>query len=214
MYGCCQTEWAHFKYFSTIFKFSSFCFIKGENFFVFSGYSEGVKSKTKLKPKRSGALKKELTEKEKLFCDYYSKIRNGREAAARSGFRFPEKTAAKLLKRKDILSLIAKNDKAKKSCGADIIAGYHRLAFGCVSDAVRLLFDDELTKDKIDGLDLFNVSEIKRQKGGAIEIKFFDRLKALEKLSLFDEAGSVSGGNSLYYAIEKSAAALSEEENE
>ena len=34
--------------------------------------------------------------------------------------------------------------------------------------------------------DLFNVSEIKRVKGGGVEIKFFDRQKALEKLEELD----------------------------
>lgn len=159
-------------------------------------------------------MKKELTEKEKLFCEFYCRSRNGREAAARSGFRFAEKTAAKLLKRKDILSCIAKTDKSKKNGSADITAGYYRLAFGCVSDAVSLLFDEELTKEKIETLDLFNVCEIKRQKGGAIEIKFFDRLKALEKLSQLSENSCDGRGNSLYYAIEKSAAALGEDANE
>ena len=32
-------------------------------------------------------------------------------------------------------------------------------------------------------MDLFLVSEIKRPKDGSMEIKFFDRLKALEKLT-------------------------------
>ena len=35
--------------------------------------------------------------------------------------------------------------------------------------------------------DLFNVAEIKRPKDGAMEIKFFDRIKALEKLEDIDE---------------------------
>jgi hypothetical protein len=34
----------------------------------------------------------------------------------------------------------------------------------------------------MESLELFNVSEIKKPKGGGIEIKFFDRLKALEHL--------------------------------
>lgn len=62
-------------------------------------------------------------------------------------------------------------------------AGLERLAFGNCNDAVVLAFADELPPtDVISGLDLFNVSEIKRDKGGGVEIKFFDRLKAIEKL--------------------------------
>lgn len=161
-------------------------------------------------------MKKELTEKEKLFCELYLKTGNSREACARSGYLFPEKTASKLLKRKDVLSYISKCEKAKKKFSADVKAGYMRLAFGCVSDAVSLLFMDEtdITEGKIEKLDLFNVSEIKKLKGGGLEIKFFDRLKALEKLSALSEKETEENGNSLYYAIEKSAQALSEAENE
>lgn len=114
------------------------------------------------------------------------------------------------------MSYIAKCEKRKKEKALDVAAGYYRLAFGCVSDAVSLLFLDEnsLSKEQIESLDLFNVSEIKRQKGGGIEIKFFDRLKALQMLSQKCEADNSNGANSIYNAIEKSAAALSEAENE
>lgn len=151
---------------------------------------------------------KALTSKEKLFCAYYCVNRNGRESAVKSGYRFPERTASKLLKRDEIKMQIAQTDK-KRSCGTnDIIAGYYRLAFGCVSDAVSLLFEDDVTNDLIEKMDLFNISEIKRQKNGTVEIKFFDRLKALEKLeelSSYDETGK---SGSLYCAIEKGAQAL------
>ena len=63
------------------------------------------------------------------------------------------------------------------------MAGLKRLAFGSCRDAVTLAFAEELPPAEIIGkLDLFNVSEIKRDKGGGVEIKLFDRLKALEKL--------------------------------
>lgn len=158
-------------------------------------------------------MKKELTSKEKLFCTYYCLGRNAREAAAKSGYHFAEKTAAKLLKRKEILAYIKKNDKSNIKSTADVSAGYYRLAFGCVSDAIGLLFLEDFSKESIEKMDLFNVSEIKRQKGGAIEVKFFDRLKALEKLSEIsakDEKAAVS----IYSAIEKSADALRENCNE
>ena len=72
---------------------------------------------------------------------------------------------------------------------------------------MKLLFLDEITEEYIEKLDLFNVSEIKRKKGGDVEIKFFDRLKALERLEEMCEP-SDSGETSLYAAIEKGAAAL------
>ena len=134
--------------------------------------------------------------------------RNGREAAVKAGYIFPEKSAVKLLRRKDIAEEIALTDKQREATQKDIAIGYQRLAFGCISDAVRLLFSDEVSPEEIEKMDLFNVSEIKRKKGGDIEIKFFDRLKALEKLA---ETGSVhSDGeeSSIFSAIEKGAKAL------
>lgn len=159
-------------------------------------------------------MKTKLTDKETLFCTYYCVVRNGREAAAKSGYLFPERTAAKLLRRKDIIAFIKKSDKVQQDEEKSIAAGYRRLAFGCVADAVSLLFDEEITKEKIEGMDLFNISEIKRQKGGALEIKFFDRLKALEKLEANSEKSADTSGNSLYAAISKSASSLSEESDE
>lgn len=96
----------------------------------------------------------------------------------------------------------------------DVISGYYRLAFGCFTDAVSLLFDDEVTATKIQELDLFNISEIKRKKNGEVEIKFFDRLKALEKLENTSCDKGENGVYSLYSAIEKGASALKDDEDE
>ena len=89
------------------------------------------------------------------------------------------------------------------------VIGYQRLAFGSAADAVSLVFEENPARDGLEKMDLFLVSEIRRPKDGAMEIKFFDRAKALEKLaalsmeresssSLYDAIGSVaerSGGD-------------------
>lgn len=157
---------------------------------------------------------KELTAKEILFCTYFSLGRNPREAAVKSGFIFPEKYAMKLLGRKDIQEEIARLDKQRKATDKDIAMGFSRLAFGCVSDAVSLLFKDEVSASDIEKMDLFNVSEIKRKKSGDIEIKFFDRLKALEKLTEITETSSEENENSIFHAIQKGAAALRNDQYE
>ena len=150
---------------------------------------------------------KELSSKEKLFCTYYCLSRCGREAAAKSGYILPEKSAMRLLRRKEIQSEIERIDKKRKRSEADISAGYFRLAFGCVTDAVKLIFSEDITEERIDELDLFNISEIKRKKGGDVEIKFFDRLKALERLYEMSD-GTDSGEASIFDAIRKGACAL------
>ncbi len=60
--------------------------------------------------------------------------------------------------------------------------------------------------EKLPTLDLFNISEIKRVKGGGMEIKFFDRLKALEKLGQVISTTDKSQTQSFYDALEKSTA--------
>lgn len=156
-------------------------------------------------------IKEKLTSKEKLFCTYCSVSCNGREAAAKSGYLFPEKAALKLLKRKEIKDYIAELDKQRRADRKDITQGYIRLAFGCVSDAISLLYSEEPEKERLEEMDFFNISEIKRKKGGDIEIKFFDRLKALERLQQLCDEKDYMTGSSLYGAISDCAAALKED---
>lgn len=93
--------------------------------------------------------------------------------------------------------------------------GFKRLAFGDIQDAVKLLFEtEENILSSLPSLDLFNISEIKRQKGGGMEIKFFDRIKALEKLREITGADERQTALSFYDALEKSAGRISEKEKE
>lgn len=106
----------------------------------------------------------------------------------------------------------------KKTLREEIAVGFRQLAFGNVRDAAALLFaNEEEILEKLPGYDLFNISEIKKPKGGGMEIKFFDRIKALEKLWEFSQTES-SEPLSFYRALEESAgnaaAALREEYGE
>lgn len=130
------------------------------------------------------------------------------EAAEKAGYLFAEKNGLKLLRREDIRAEISRLQKSRKNESHTLYQGYYRLAFGCISDAVRLLFNDELTDKDIGQMNLFNVSEIKRKKGGDIEIKFFDRLKALDRLSDILLQDGETDENSIFSAIEKGAKAL------
>lgn len=93
----------------------------------------------------------------------------------------------------------------KKSVQEEVREGLRRLAFGEVQDAVLLLFaqDDEIA-GRLPELNLYNISEIKRPKGGGMEIKFFDRIKALEKLREF-EGAPADEPLSFYKALEEGA---------
>jgi len=118
------------------------------------------------------------------FCSYYALLGSVAEAAAKAGFSGESALSDGLnclrspLCRKKVSEL-----RELLSGSGEVITGLKRLAFGSCKDAVVLAFSEELPPPEIiEGLDLFNVSEIKRVKGGGVEIKLFDRLKALEKL--------------------------------
>lgn len=93
-----------------------------------------------------------------------------------------------------------------------ILSGYERLAFGSVADAIRLLLSDEPDTFKLDKLDLFNIAEIKRPKGGGMEIKFFDRIKALQCMEELDESSN-AGQAGFYRALQFGARALAQKED-
>ena len=61
-------------------------------------------------------------------------------------------------------------------------AGYYRLAFGNIADAVSLLFEENPTRERLGEMDLFLVSEIKRPKDGTMEIKFLTGSRLLNIL--------------------------------
>lgn len=152
-----------------------------------------------------------LKEKEKLFCSYFSELRNARNAAAKAGYGIlTHRSAVKLLAREDIRKEIERIDRTRLVSVEEVVSGYRQLAFGSVADALKLIYADESPdRFEMEGLELFNVSEIKRPKGGGIEIKFFDRLKALEHLeALCDGNGDDDSALPFYMALEKSAGAL------
>jgi len=123
--------------------------------------------------------------RKKLFCCYFVKYGNIREAAIKAGFP-PETAMADGIECLCSVSCQKMISKLYSALGVNIngiMSGLERLAFGNSNDAVFLAFSEDLpSPDAVAGLDLFNVSEIKKIKGGGVEIKLFDRLKALEKM--------------------------------
>ena len=98
-----------------------------------------------------------------------------------------------------------KTARRKKTLQEQIEQGVLDIALGSVSDAISLLFmTEEEIIERLPKLKLINVSEIKRPKGGGMEIKFFDRIKALERLGT-DKISDSDSSLSFYEALEKSA---------
>ena len=118
------------------------------------------------------------------FCGYYSRLGNIREAAVRAGFPPEEALDAgiRILQKRKYQRLIKSIREAlSEDIHTQVMCGLRRLASGDCNDAVRLVMQgEELSAEEIMKLDLGNVSELKRVKGGGVEVRLFDRRKALE----------------------------------
>lgn len=150
---------------------------------------------------------KTLTKKEIEFCRNYCVTNNLRESAAAAGYRFPATAGLKLLDSEKIQNELKKR-KFKKVQKNEVVTGLKRIAFGSVADAVKLMFNAEKTESEIDNLDLFSISEIKINSKGGLEIKFFDRIKAMEKLLEISDASDTEKDNSFLDAILKGSEML------
>ena len=152
--------------------------------------------------------RKSLKKREKDFCREYVYCGNPKEAALRAGYTvFPEMCGIRLLTERRIKEEISELEGKLAATRAEALCGYRRIAFGNISDAVKLILESDGDRLDAEKLDLFNVAEIKKPRGGGMEIKFFDRLKALEKIEQLSLSESDKYSVSLYKAIENSAKA-------
>lgn len=159
---------------------------------------------------------KGLTKREEAFCWQYAATQNAREAAVRAGYGalFAEQTAARLMKNEAVKARLFALRTEQEQRTKSVRVGLERLAFGGISDAVMLLCAEDPSSVDIQSLDLFCVAELKRPKGGGFEMKFFDRLKALERLALMDEQTQSDGAAPFYRALEQGVLALSKDGDE
>ena len=170
-------------------------------------------AKGRLRAKRGS-----LSKKEQLFCRCMALLGNQAEAAVQAGYP-PQKaaaTAAALCGRPAIRREIAawRRREAEKEAAALALAGLKRMAFSAANDAVRPVCGENPPEaGEMAGLDLFCVSEMKRTRDGNLEVRFFDRAKALEALLAWGEkADNAVQNQSFYAALEKSTAALRDSE--
>ena len=156
--------------------------------------------------------KDSFTKKETAFCYHYIKTNNAPEAARLAGYtKKPMETAIRLLSNSKISRKIEKLYSEKKiTLKYKATSGYERLAFGNIADSIKLLFCENISAKDLEKMDLFNIAEIRKPREGAMEIKFFDRLKALEKLEEID-ANTKDEGSDFYKALEKGFEKLNSE---
>ena len=154
-----------------------------------------------------------MTGREKKFCSSFLGSGNSELAAEKAGYTGDcEQKGEELICRPEISAELERLSRLREKSLANMAAaGYQRLAFGSICDAISLLYKSDPSKEDLEGMDLFLVSEIKRPKDGSMEIKFFDRLKALEKLGAGGE--HETGAKQLFDAISNSARAVNDKEN-
>ena len=149
-------------------------------------------------------IKTKLPAREREFCLCFLQSGDATLSAQRAGYRNPLSDGERLLFTEKICDEIERLSALRgKLLSAMAVTGYQRLAFGSAADAASLVFAENPDRESLGRMDLFLISEIRRPKDGAMEVKFFDRSKALEKLaalsmerentgSLYDAIGSVA----------------------
>ena len=148
-----------------------------------------------------------INEKERLFCLYFARGDGVKQAARKAGCtENPEQAGLRLLESRRIQRRVKRLAAAYSRPAATALG---RLAFGSHSDGIRLALGRAAGTD-LDELDLFCVSELKWSKDGALDVKFYDRLRALELLA--ETANTEEGGTleNLYRALETTAAKTAE----
>lgn len=75
--------------------------------------------------------------------------------------------------------------KSEREWREDVLRRLERLARQKVNDGVKLAFLSQEDLEQIDRMDLSGLTEFRRHGNGAVEVKFVDRVAALEKLYEF-----------------------------
>ncbi|WP_099204677.1 hypothetical protein [Scatolibacter rhodanostii] len=90
-----------------------------------------------------------------------------------------------------------------------VLDGYEKLAFGDVSDPIRLLFQEKVTSAALRRMNLFNIAQIKK-KDSEVDIKFFDRIKALQCMQELERGES--GASDFLTAVQQAAETMQDDD--
>lgn len=103
--------------------------------------------------------------------------------------------ASALLDSRYVRRRVIKLMRERRDLIASVRSGLERIAFSRCNDAVTLAFlpPDAISQGRIRKMDLSCIASIKRDKDGGVDIKLFDRLRALETLMQLDENDTLGG---------------------
>ena len=121
----------------------------------------------------------------KRFCAGYLRTLDPERAAEEAGVKDGWALLADEAVRQELAGM--RTLRAGEVRREDALRRLTELAFGRANDAVVLALSPERERLDVQGLDLSAVSEFKVTEKGAVEIRFLDRIKALEALCLLLE---------------------------
>lgn len=136
-----------------------------------------------------------------MFCkNYYKRSKSSKTAAIKAGYApsKAEKIAQQLLNKREINSFMQhlQLEDEKKQTFQTAITCLKKLIKSKINDSVILANKLEIiSDDEIKNLNLLQISELKKLKDGAIELKFFDKIKAIEMLLYIMEKLEKINGN-------------------
>jgi Terminase small subunit. len=142
------------------------------------------------------------SEQRRLFCRAFLQTMNPERAAAAARVKdgyvmLRDRTVQTRLEemREAVGAQILREDAIRRLC---------ELAFGRANDAVRLALSREEAGVEMEKLDLSAVAEFKATDKGGVEIKFIDRVRALEVLcGLLSGNSGNTGANEFFQALEE-----------
>lgn len=155
-------------------------------------------------------MKEKLSKRQEDFCRLYASTLSPAESARLAGYPPPayRLTGLKLLEKPEIKRRIEslKEEDRLNTLRNEALLALCRAAVSDCSPALALMtLDDEAFTSAAKETELFCISEIKRQKG-VTEIKFIDRIKALEAVCRLteNECGTHLGAADLISAVKAS----------
>lgn len=122
--------------------------------------------------------KRDSAEERRRFCRLYLETMDVNAAAKRCGIA----DGCAMLERESVRREVQRQREAGGDVRReDVVRRLCALAFAPEADAIRLAWLENPAQ-AADGLNLSSVAEFKRSSTGGVEIKFIDRVKALEAL--------------------------------
>lgn len=118
-----------------------------------------------------------------------------------------EAEGLKLLKFKSVKKLVKRYRENLYDSTDAIKTGLRRLAFGETNDIMEVVLSEEpIGLRRLFEMNFYNISEVKKIKGGGLEVKLFDRQKAMEKLlEIYQSEENKTGAEEFLDALSKSA---------